>query len=235
MVVDVTGSHPEPAASRPFRVLMVCTANQVRSAMAERVLRRDLGPLAAPRRIEVRGAGTRTEDGRAMLPLAAAEMGRRGIDVSDFRSRALTDQLVSLSDLVLTATREHRSTVLERVPLALKRTFTLREFAALVAGVGTPGWGADPAARPWHLPRASESTAAAAGPAPGDAVGDDAAAGLRELVRAAAARRGAADLSPDEYDITDPAGRPGEFYAYAAQLIEQASVTIARALAFAAR
>ena len=45
-------------------------------------------------------------------------------------SRELTQDLVVAADLVLTATREQRSAVVTRVPTALKRTFTLGEFAA---------------------------------------------------------------------------------------------------------
>ena len=49
----------------------------------------------------------------------------------DFAASALTSGHVSRADLLLTATRELRSRVLEDAPRALRRTFTLREFAAL--------------------------------------------------------------------------------------------------------
>lgn len=177
---------------------MVCTANQVRSAMAERMLQRHLGVLAPQLPIDVSGAGTRAGEGNAMLPLAAAQLHARGISAGGFSSRPLTEQLAAAADLILTATREHRSAVLERVPLALKRTFTLREFAAL-AGGGVP--------RP-----------------------DAAGAPISELVRSASARRGSAPLGTDEYDIDDPAGLGEADYAYAARLIEAATLTIAQAL-----
>ncbi len=195
---------PMTAAGAPFQVLMVCTANQVRSAMAERMLRHALaGTPDLP--VEVAGAGTRTVDGRPMFPQAVAQLAKRGIDASGFTSRALTENSVIQADLVLTATRAHRSAVLEQVPLALKRTFTLMEFAALLpahSGMTLPPPQPDPAAR---------------------------ADSLRALVRQAAAQRGAAAIADDEYDIADPAGRTDDEYAYAAQQIDYATARIARA------
>ena len=47
-------------------------------------------------------------------------------------AQQLTEQQVVSADLVLTMTRELRSRVLEEVPAALRRTFTLTEFAELV-------------------------------------------------------------------------------------------------------
>jgi protein-tyrosine phosphatase len=135
-------NRDEDAQAQPFRVLMVCTANRVRSAMAERMLLHALAEAAPHLPIDVSGAGTRTMNGLPMFPEAASELAARGIDASGFQSCALTENGVMHADLVLTATREHRSDVLERVPLALKRTFTLMEFAALVEKVD----GADPRA-----------------------------------------------------------------------------------------
>lgn len=45
------------------------------------------------------------------------------------RARQLTVQDVEDADLILTMERLHRSEVVQLVPRALKRTFTLREFA----------------------------------------------------------------------------------------------------------
>jgi protein-tyrosine phosphatase len=212
------GNAPEPAGAAaspaPFRVLMVCTANRVRSAMAERMLRHALAGAAPGFHVEVTGAGTRTVDGLSMFPQAAAELEQRGIDASRFRSHALTENGVLQADLVLTATREHRSTVLEQVPLALKRSFTLLEFAALMEKLAT---------HPVGMTQPPDGRDQAGLGAPTDA--------LRVLVRQAAAQRGAAEIADDEYDIADPAGRPEDEYRYAARLIEYATATIARAFA----
>ncbi|MGI8415389.1 MAG: low molecular weight phosphatase family protein [Nakamurella sp.] len=116
----------------PFRILIVCTANICRSPMAEHLLRMALDQDS---RIEVTSAGIRGFDNAPMDPPAAAQLRRLGGDPTGFRSRPLTDQMCELADLILTATRVHRSAVLERVPRALRRTFTLPEFAAAMSTI----------------------------------------------------------------------------------------------------
>jgi protein-tyrosine phosphatase len=70
-----------------------------------------------------------------MDPAAAAELRRLGGDPTDFRARDLRVADCDSADLILTATAEHRSYVLQESPRALKRTFTLLEFAHLVSDV----------------------------------------------------------------------------------------------------
>jgi len=84
--------------------------------------------------IVVHSAGVRAEDGKPMDESAAQELARLGGRVAGFLSRQLVDRYVHDADLVLTATKELRSQVLELVPSALRRTFTLTEFATLVDG-----------------------------------------------------------------------------------------------------
>jgi protein-tyrosine phosphatase len=47
-----------------------------------------------------------------------------------------TGALADDADLVLTAESGHRAQVVQTVPLAFRKTFTLREFARLGAGLG---------------------------------------------------------------------------------------------------
>jgi len=86
-------------------------------------------------RVQVSSAGVRAAVGAPVTPQTADQLLRRGVDPAGFASRPLVDAMVRDADLVLTATRNHRSQVLERVPLALRRTFTLLEFAAIVAAL----------------------------------------------------------------------------------------------------
>ena len=125
--------------SARFHVLHVCTGNIGRSPMAEYLMRCRLGQrLGGPEaedRFLVDSAGTWGHTGSSMEVYAAASLTAMGIDPEGFRARELTDDHIRSADLVLTATAEHRTTVVGMVPGALHRTFTLREFARLAPAV----------------------------------------------------------------------------------------------------
>ncbi len=117
-----------------FSILTVCTGNICRSPLAERVLRSQLGGVHPGTVVE--SAGTHAMVGAPMQETAAAELARLGGAADDFRARQLAVRMIADADLVLTMTREQRTYVLEEHPRALRRTFTLREFALLLQLVG---------------------------------------------------------------------------------------------------
>jgi|EndMetStandDraft_5_1072996.scaffolds.fasta_scaffold240189_2 protein-tyrosine phosphatase len=105
--------------------------------MVEILLRQRLDPEV----FEVASAGVQGWREAPVDSMVVLELERLGARADDFASRALNEQLVDAADLILTATRDHRSEVLSRYPSALRRTFTLREFAGLVRdmiGVSSP-------------------------------------------------------------------------------------------------
>jgi len=130
----------------PFSILYVCTGNICRSPFAELLTRALLDAALGQQQdqVSVASAGTRGMVGHAMDATAAAELRARGVDADGFRARALRRSLIQDADLVLTATLAHRQLVLEEEPRALRRTFTIREFADLVRIT-------DPAASPQEL------------------------------------------------------------------------------------
>lgn len=115
-----------------FGVLVVCTGNIGRSPMMERLLRRDLAAAGLDRLVDVSGAGTWAQDGEPMEPYAEQTLRERGIDADAFAARRLQAPLVTGAGLVVTATREHRAAVVQLVPAAVRRTFTLLELARIV-------------------------------------------------------------------------------------------------------
>ena len=113
--------------------------------MAQQLLLMVLGNGADAARFRVTSAGTHAYDGLDMEPHAAEELRRLGGDPAGFRSRCLTDRACEEADLILTATREQRSIVLERVPRALRRTFTMLEFSqSVTASPAQPTAGTSP-------------------------------------------------------------------------------------------
>lgn len=125
-------------------MLTVCTGNVCRSPLLERLLQREVDAAHGVGALAVRSAGTRALVGQAMDERSAKLLLEFGGDPSGFTARLLTESLVEQADLILTATPEHRSRVVQLDPRALRRTFTVHEFTALVNAIPTtelPRWG----------------------------------------------------------------------------------------------
>jgi low molecular weight protein-tyrosine phosphatase len=119
--------------SEPFTILVVCLGNVCRSPLAERLLRLRFEQLLEDRPVSVTSAGVLALVGNAMDRSSAEQLMRLGGDPAGFVSRQVDAPLLEGADLVLTATRELRSQVLELAPRALRHTFTIRELAQLVS------------------------------------------------------------------------------------------------------
>ena len=115
-------------------VLVVCTANMIRSPLAELYLREKF----ADRPISVRSAGTHPAPGDGMTRRArdaAKALGLSMTDAEAHRPQLLTREMVEQADIILGAARIHRSACVRMDLSALGRAFTMREFARLSAAV----------------------------------------------------------------------------------------------------
>ena len=112
-----------------FTVLMVCTGNICRSPLAEQLLRAQAASANLP--ITVTSAGTGAMVGREMTAQAAELSAQYGALSTDHAPTQLTESIIAGADLILTATREHRAAVVSMSPKAIRRTFTLTQFARL--------------------------------------------------------------------------------------------------------
>ncbi|MBZ5734938.1 hypothetical protein K8Z61_10560 [Nocardioides sp. TRM66260-LWL] len=118
-------------AAAPMRLLTVCVGNICRSPLAERLLRERFAASLPPGLVTVESAGVQGLAGRSMEPHAAAELERLGGDAEGFVARRIDADIADGADLILAMTREVRSEVLTVQPRAIKRTFTIAEFAHL--------------------------------------------------------------------------------------------------------
>jgi protein-tyrosine phosphatase len=178
---------------KPYTILCVCTGNVCRSPAAERLLAARLGQS-----VRVMSAGTLGLVGRAIEPPMAAHLAALGLTDLGFAARRLTAAHVGGADLVLGLTRGHRAEAVELAPAAVRRAFTLLEFARLLGQI-----------QPDELPDAS--------------VADR----LRTAVQLAAARRRMVVGPVDADDVVDPYRLAQEVYDQSFSAIRTAVDTIA--------
>jgi protein-tyrosine phosphatase len=107
-----------------------------------------------------------------------------GLEPEPFEGRLLSEQMLKDANLILTMTRAHRGLVVELWPAAVRRAFTLREFARLLSRV-------DRSALPDRKP--------------GDRLG--------AAIPLASAERGNERTSPGVDDVLDPFRLSDEIYA----------------------
>ena len=96
-------------------------------------LREQLGDDADA--IDVTSAGTGALVDEPMQPFALQALQALGVTAAEFAARDVDAAMLVASDLVLTATRQHRSLVVSAEPSVVRRTFTIKEFARLAASL----------------------------------------------------------------------------------------------------
>jgi protein-tyrosine phosphatase len=91
--------------------------------------------------VAVSSAGTQALVGHGIDHSSAAALAQLGIDPSRHRARQFEPWMAAYADLILTAGRDHRDTVMTQQPSSYKRAFTMKEFTRLVGDVptGDPG------------------------------------------------------------------------------------------------
>jgi len=106
-------------------ILMVCTGNTCRSAMAqgfaEQILSQSHGVISGelePQGIKVLSAGTSAIAGMPASEAAIEVMSQEGIDLSRHRSKPLTAQLIHEADQIYCMTQSHKQSVLQINPTA---------------------------------------------------------------------------------------------------------------------
>lgn len=109
-----------------YSILFVCTGNTCRSPMAEGIAKK----LAQEYMLDVdmSSAGTAAPEGKPATDFAVEAAKHWDIDISLHRSRALTEELVKGSDLILAMGSENVEQVLALDPGAYAKTYMIKSF-----------------------------------------------------------------------------------------------------------
>ncbi|MCV9996290.1 low molecular weight phosphatase family protein [Paeniglutamicibacter sp. ZC-3] len=122
-----------------IRILTVCTGNICRSPYAQLFLQSELDRIS-PGSFTLRSAGSHALVGQQMDERSSMKLRDVGVASDGFVARQLSEDVVVGSDLVLALTDEHRKSIVAMSPRLLKRTYTVREFAAVLEELATiPG------------------------------------------------------------------------------------------------
>lgn len=116
------------------RVLIVCTANEIRSAFVAALLASRV-PDGHGGRLTFESAGTLARPGTPADEKVVALGRTYGLNLEGHRSRRLDEGVLRTGDTVLCAERVHRRTVLDLRPDLISSVFTIREFSHLAETV----------------------------------------------------------------------------------------------------
>lgn len=99
--------------------------------------------------LEITSAGLSAVDGIPATYETVFVMGDAGVNVSEHRSRRLTDDMIKEADVILTMEHIHREEIVKRVPEAASKTFILKKFGIDEKTAAFQDWDIpDPIGRP---------------------------------------------------------------------------------------
>lgn len=163
-------------------ILVLCTANQCRSVMAESLLRHRLAAARVP--ASVRSAGM-LGDGSPPPPQVISALAGYGLDAAAYSGRALREGDLAGSDLVLAMAREHLRYAVVALPAAWPRAFTLKELVRRGQQIG-PRPAGEPLAGWLGRVHAGRERSALLGDSPDDDVADPTGGAAQDYLAAAA-------------------------------------------------
>jgi protein-tyrosine-phosphatase len=131
----LVNSRDEPG--RPYNpvidLLVLCTANQCRSPMAEVLLRRHLEVAGVDAAVSSAGI---YQGGVPATHHGVDAMAARGLDLGAHKSRQMDAEMLRRADLVIAMARMHVREAAVLAPEVLRKTFTLKELSRVAAAVG---------------------------------------------------------------------------------------------------
>jgi protein-tyrosine phosphatase len=111
---------------------VVCTANVARSPLFAARLQLEADARSGPGVVEVASAGIAALYGEPAAGGSSTVCARWGVSLEGHRATPTSHHAMAEIPLVLTMELAHRRDLVSRQPLLATRTFTVREFAAIV-------------------------------------------------------------------------------------------------------
>jgi protein-tyrosine-phosphatase len=112
-----------------MQILVVCTANQCRSPMAEALLARRIEEAGLGARLGAASCGTWAKAGMPATPTAIQTMAERGLDIRAHRARVVSAEILLRSALILVMTADHRDAIVAEFPEVGPRLRLLSSFS----------------------------------------------------------------------------------------------------------
>lgn len=106
-----------------MKLLFICTGNTCRSPLAEVFAKRETEYRDLD--VEVESAGLSTADGLCASENSVKTAEKHGLDLKNFRSKALTQKAAVSADLIFTMTESQRLFLAEALPEIKEKTFRL--------------------------------------------------------------------------------------------------------------
>lgn len=119
-------------------VLFVCSANQLRSPLAEVLFRSQLERRGLAESWRVGSAGVWALEGSPAARSALQTAAARGLNLAAHRARPVTADLLQQADLVLVMEREHQQAIQSTFPAWAGRIHLLRQMVGEVGEVEDP-------------------------------------------------------------------------------------------------
>ncbi len=119
-------------------ILIICTANQCRSPLAEVLLQRQLTERAGNSQWTVESAGTWAAPARPAHPQMRKIAEEVGLDLSQHRARNVENLALHAYDLILTMEQSHKEALQVEFPTVRKRIYQLTEMVGLSYDIADP-------------------------------------------------------------------------------------------------
>lgn len=138
IAIDINLSIAQHNHRKMPSILIICTANQCRSPLAEVLLQRQLTERDRDTHWTVESAGTWATAARPAHPQMRKIAEEAGLDLSQHRARNVENLALDTYNLILTMEQSHKEALQVEFPAVRKRIYQLAEMVGLSYDIADP-------------------------------------------------------------------------------------------------